>query len=177
MSGPAREVSAEDQAKSQASTSSLAPTLPRTITLPAFEQAPSTQKKDESYTISLHKALSLPGDIKDRIYELFNDNMAPLSQTSSLDYTESSKREELFDETGRFILLRRGHSVENGEDGLDMPGALPSVTAMGEGEGNEDESGEIVGYVSFRFDTEETLGSRDAEVIYWYVYGSALGSW
>ena len=26
---------------------------------------------------------------------------------------------------------------------------------------------DLVGYCSFRFDTEETLGSRDAEVIYW----------
>lgn len=177
MSSPARDLTAGDQAQSQASTSSLAPTLPRTISLPAPEQAPSTQKRDDSYTISLRKALSLPEDIKDRIYELFNDNMAPLSQTSSLDYTESSKREELFDETGRIILLRRGHSTESREGGVDMPGALPSVTAMDEGEGNVDESGEIVGYVSFRFDTEETLGSRDAEVIYWYVSGSALGSW
>ena len=92
-----------------------------------------------------------------------------------MDYTESSKREELFDETGRFILLRRGHSTDSGEGGVDMPGALPIVTAMGEGNG--DESGEIVGYVSFRFDTEETLGPRDAEVIYWYVSRSALGSW
>lgn len=160
-------MSTGDQAESQASTSSLAPTLPRTITLPAPEQALSTQKRGESYTISLHKALSLPEEIKDRIYELFNDNMAPLSQTSSLDYTESSKREELFDETGRFLLLRRGHSVENGEDGLDMPGALPTATTQGEGEGDVDGSGELVGYVSFRFDTEETLSSRDAEVIYW----------
>lgn len=124
--------------------------------------------------------MTLPEDIKTRIYELFNDNMAPLSQTSSLNYTESSKREELFDETGRFILLRRGHLTESGEGGVDMPGALPSTTFTGEeaGEGQgENVSGEMVGYVSFRFDTEETLGSRDAEVIYWYVYGSALGSW
>jgi hypothetical protein len=102
--------------------------------------------------------------------------MAPLSQTSSLDYTESSKREELFDETGRFILLRKGagnESVES-EGGVDMPGALPSGTAQEGLEGGVGESGEIVGYVSFRFDTEETVSSRDAEVIYWYVPLSSL---
>jgi hypothetical protein len=95
--------------------------------------------------------------------------MSPLSQTSSLDYTESSKREELFDETGRFILLRKGAEVESMEGGIgvDMPGALPSSTTEEGFEGNVGGSGEIVGYVSFRFDTEETLTSRDAEVIYW----------
>jgi GNAT superfamily N-acetyltransferase len=102
--------------------------------------------------------------------------MAPLSQTSSLEYTESSKREELFDETGRFLLLRtntdRGRGYGHGEDfnvNVDMPGALPMKTESGLG----DEAGEVLGYVSFRFDTEETLGSRDAEVIYWYVPSSS----
>ena len=88
--------------------------------------------------------------------------MAPLSKESSLEYTESSKREELFDETGRFLLLRRGSGTD-GHVGVDMPGALPGK----ESEGRDD--GEVLGYVSFRFDTEETLGSRDAEVVYWYV--------
>jgi len=53
------------------------------------------------------------------------------------------------------------------EGGVDMPGALPT------GKRKEDRvergEGEVMGYVSFRFDTEETLGSRDAEVVYWYV--------
>lgn len=88
--------------------------------------------------------------------------MAPLSKESSLEYTELSKREELFDETGRFLLLRRGSGVD-GHAGVDMPGALPGKESQGKDEG------EVLGYVSFRFDTEETLGSRDAEVVYWYV--------
>jgi len=88
--------------------------------------------------------------------------MAPLSKESSLEYTESSKREELFDETGRFLLLRRGSGAE-GHAGVDMPGALPDKESQGI------DDGEVLGYVSFRFDTEETLGSRDAEVVYWYV--------
>jgi hypothetical protein len=135
----------------QASTSSLAPTLPHTLII-----------SKEEYTISLHKAPQLPGSIKDRIYNLFNQNMAPLSNESSLEYTESSKREELFDDTGRFLLLRRGSKID-GQSGVDMPGALPGK----EIELRDD--GEVLGYVSFRFDTEETLGSRDAEVVYWYV--------
>jgi hypothetical protein len=50
------------------------------------------------------------------------------------------------------------------EGGVDMPGRLPDIKGKG-----RDMEGEVVGYVSFRFDTEETLGPRDAEVIYWYV--------
>jgi hypothetical protein len=166
---------AENRAKPQASTSSLAPTLPRTITVPLPDKS-SPQNDEGAYTISLHKALSLPQAIQDRIYRLFNENMAPLSQTSSLDYTESSKREELYDETGRFILLRKGVGIEGieGEGGVDMPGALPSTMAKESFEGNRGGNGEIVGYVSFRFDTEETLSSRDVEVIYWYVPLSSL---
>jgi hypothetical protein len=89
--------------------------------------------------------------------------MAPLSKETSLEYTESSKREELFDETGRFLLLRRGSGTD-AQAGVDMPGALPGKEIEVEAKG-----GEVLGYVSFRFDTEETLGSRDAEVVYWYV--------
>jgi hypothetical protein len=98
--------------------------------------------------------------------------MAPLSKETSLEYTESSKREELFDETGRFLLLRRGSGTD-AQAGVDMPGALPGKQTEVEAKG-----GEVLGYVSFRFDTEETLGSRDAEVVYWYVtfYPSPLPS-
>jgi hypothetical protein len=95
--------------------------------------------------------------------------MAPLSKESSLGYTESSKREELFDETGRFILLHKGGDVKNApREGVDMPGGLPSG-GKGQVQDGGEISGDVVGYVSFRFDTEETLGSRDAEVVYWYV--------
>jgi hypothetical protein len=92
--------------------------------------------------------------------------MAPLSKETSLEYTESSKREELFDETGRFLLLRRGSGTD-AQAGVDMPGALPSKGREATVDATMD--GEVLGYVSFRFDTEETLGSRDAEVVYWYV--------
>jgi len=83
-----------------------------------------------------------------------------------MGYTESGKREELFDHSGRMILLRRTTSSERVEEegGVDMPGRLPDIKGKG-----RDMEGEVVGYVSFRFDTEETLGPRDAEVIYWYV--------
>lgn len=85
-----------------------------------------------------------------------------------MGYTESGKREELFDHSGRMILLRRTTSSEKVEEegGVDMPGRLPDIKGKGR---DLDMEGEVVGYVSFRFDTEETLGPRDAEVIYWYV--------
>jgi hypothetical protein len=113
--------------------------------------------------------------------------MSNLSSSSSMPYTESSKREELFDESGRILLLRRvpdGVRLEEDGEGVDMPGRLPPPRGLsggnvkGKGKGKVAESfdrgihiqeGEIMGYISFRFDTEETLGSRDAEVIYWYV--------
>lgn len=83
--------------------------------------------------------------------------------------------------------------LELEEGRVDMPGALPvsrppggKGKSKGKGKGREvppdagsgsgilshgpglDSEG-LVGYVSFRFDTEETTGPKDAEVIYWQV--------
>ena len=92
-----------------------------------------------------------------------------------MGYTETSKREELFDDCTRFLLCLE---LRNGEEPC-MPGALQTGRAMadgksqGKGKGREsvelEDGRELVSYCSFRFDTEETLGSRDAEVLYWYV--------
>lgn len=133
-----------------------------------------------TFLISLHRAPDLSQPIQTRLYSLFHENMGPLSNTSSLDYTESSKREELFDDTGRILLLRRSderslsaNGEGEGDGGVDMPGKLPDPKGKGKGkQAHHGDGGDIVGYVSFRFDTEETLGPRDAEVIYWYVVSS-----
>lgn len=96
-----------------------------------------------------------------------------------MSYAEPSKREELFDPSGRYILLRRlGHEGETVEaevdPGVDMPGGLPSKgKRRAQGPEVNFDPDELVGYVSFRFDTEETLGSKDAEVVYWSVHRSA----
>lgn len=31
----------------------------------------------------------------------------------------------------------------------------------------DQEEGELLGFASFRFDTEETMSTQDAEVVYW----------
>lgn len=154
-----------------------------TITADLLDDSLTLHPSDRRYTISLLAASTLPPSIKDRIYTLFDQNMSPLSASappsgggggSSLSYTEGSKREELFDSTGRILLLARSTSPDSTAaaavavptEVVDMPGAMPSpppsstLPAAAE---------DVLGYVSFRFDTEETLGSRDAEVIYWYV--------
>lgn len=106
--------------------------------------------------------------------------MSPLSSSASssggegLSYTEGSKREELFDYTGRILLLARSITPDSSAaaavaaptEVVDMPGAMPSSAASS---ALPPAAEDVLGYVSFRFDTEETLGSRDAEVIYWYV--------
>lgn len=116
-----------------------------------------------------------------------------------MTYTEVSKREEMFDEATRFLLLREKFEVEQREqtqdgaqvgantgestgadDILSMPGALPATSSVPAPKSKpkkgkrkvartvvDFEPKELVGYCSFRFDTEETLTSRDAEVVYW----------
>jgi hypothetical protein len=110
--------------------------------------------------------------------------MSTLASSSTLSYTASSKREELFDETGRFLLLTRTDGSNTTDldtgSGVDMPGGMPvSRQEYRKGKGKAEhvnggstgmvEGGDegVLGYVSFRFDTEETLGPKDAEVIYW----------
>lgn len=65
---------------------------------------------------------------------------------------EQPKREEMFDKDARYLVLTRQRES--------MPGALPRSTT-------DIESSELLGYASFRFDTEETMGPKDVEVIYW----------
>jgi GNAT superfamily N-acetyltransferase len=84
-----------------------------------------------------------------------------------MSYTERSKRLELCEFTTRFLFI------------LSPPktGTFPPSHRREKDKGKEqvnsktelEERSKLVGYCSFRFDTEETLGSRDAEVIYWFV--------
>ena len=85
-------------------------------------------------------------------------------------YTKSSKPIELFDPSAFYLLLLRSPSSTRSpsSDTVPMPGALPP-NSKGKGKAlvGIDDPSELLGYCSFRFDTEETLGSQDAEVIYW----------
>jgi hypothetical protein len=80
-----------------------------------------------------------------------------------MGYTETSKREELFDPLTRFLLVHTHDYKLKGEN--------VKVTTSTDGEE------ELLGYCSFRFDTEETLSSRDAEVMYWLVDSKFPPSW
>jgi hypothetical protein len=118
-----------------------------------------------------------------------------------MTYTEESKREELFHEDTRYLIIDSGPSrpvASSDADELEdvrQPISLSGGTTLGQkanvvnsqnrsrrksnGKGKNkatsketfDLGGEesLLGYLSFRFDTEETLSDRDVEVIYWYV--------
>ncbi|ORY25663.1 hypothetical protein BCR39DRAFT_560978 [Naematelia encephala] len=157
------------RAATEASMSDLAPHLPRTSKLP----------DGTSYTLRLTPTSRLGNRLRNALYDLFNTNMSSLSKGTSMAYTATSKQEEMFDPSTRFLLVLR---TESDSDimmmPLPMPGALPMTsTRKGNGKGKEraekqvevevEREEDLLGFLSFRFDTEETLGSRDAEVIYW----------
>jgi len=94
-----------------------------------------------------------------------------------MSYDEADKLEELFDPLTRFLLLLRPNSPSPMTESVPMPGALPRTNSSGGGTGRSGKGGRtvdfdhsaLVGFGSFRFDTEETVQGRDAEVVYWYV--------
>lgn len=91
------------------------------------------------------------------------------SQGTTMEYEEPSKREELFDPLARFLLLLRPAPPSPSTDTVPMPGALPRTSdRKGKQREVDFDDERLLGFASFRFDTEETLGSSDVEVIYWY---------
>ncbi|WVW84811.1 hypothetical protein I302_106846 [Kwoniella bestiolae CBS 10118] len=136
-----------------ASTSTLAPDLPISDKL----------GNGSSYEISLVKSQNLSSRAQDAIFKLFDENMYDLQKTSTFPYTESSKREELFDPDARYVLLLS--STSSTSNGI-------GVNNKGKGKGKEAQVEfryeDLLGFCGFRFDTEETLSSRDAEVVYCY---------
>jgi hypothetical protein len=85
-----------------------------------------------------------------------------------MEYDEPSKREELFDPLARFLVLLRPTAPSPSTDTVAMPGALPhSSRNKGKEKEIDFDDARLQGFASFRFDTEETLGSSDVEVIYW----------
>lgn len=105
-------------------------------------------------------------------------------------HTPGPKRIEMFDPQARYLLATSlpdsstlGHGGDITEsDHLAMPGAMPSSAprsgAQGKGKRRappvEVTREELLGYCGFRFDTEQTAGTRDAEVVYWCV-GRGVG--
>ncbi|WWC88503.1 uncharacterized protein L201_003414 [Kwoniella dendrophila CBS 6074] len=157
-----------------ASTSTLAPDLSKNITL----------KDGQMYEVSLVKSENLSSKAQDAIFRLFDDNMLALQRNSSFPYTEQSKREELFDPDARYVLIRRpSPSFSASKNDSNAPRITTSNgKAKGKGKGKDKEvqidltQEELMGFCGFRFDTEETLSSRDAEVVYCYEVQISLKS-
>lgn len=95
---------------------------------------------------------------RDTLYALLDANMTPLAAGTSMEHEPLSKRAEMFDKDARYLVLTRALPS--------MPGALPPTPQRTRVELLPEE---VLGFASFRFDTEETAGSEDAEVIYWCV--------
>lgn len=118
---------------------------------------------------------------KEALFALWKANMGHYTQ---LEYTDKGKWEEMYDPDARYLVIRSespSRSTSPEQEGRNGPGS--DVGASGgrmEEEGGrkrrrtekseEDNDGELLGFASFRFDTEETMSSQDAEVIYWYVF-------
>lgn len=85
---------------------------------------------------------------------------------TSATYTPTEKREELFDTSTRFLLLLQ--PISSNDVATASKPALKGKKGAKTSPMNFNEE-DLKGYCSFRFDTEETLGSSDVEVVYWCV--------
>ncbi|GAA5986369.1 hypothetical protein JCM5350_002896 [Sporobolomyces pararoseus] len=102
--------------------------------------------RDKSALLEMYDIGSLPREVKNWIWELFESNMKSLYEQSEDGWDPVDKRKELFHAESRFFVLRSNNlSIDSnaGEDNL-------------------------LGYTIFRFDTEETAGDEEADVVYCY---------
>lgn len=121
------------------------------------------------YRLEAVHSLSLSARAQDAIFHLCHANIAPLAEGSSLSYAEKDKREELFDPSTRFLLLLKPPGTSSPTQEVPpMPGALPSRKGKARAGELDFSPDRLLGFTSWRFDTEETLGTRDAEVVYCY---------
>lgn len=85
-----------------------------------------------------------------------------------MQYMEFMKRIELFDPLTRYILVTKSQPSSPPKSVSDGKKKGSGQTARSDRAGWLDlDPGDMLGYCSFRFDTEETLDPKDAEVIYW----------
>lgn len=127
-----------------ASTSTLAPSLPCVLDLPST----STHTPPSSTSTSTHTP---PSSTEPRKVGL---------KLVKAEKLTTSERRELFSlwkaNMGSYPALDYDDARKQ-EEMFDPDGRYLIVTS----------GGALVGFASFRFDTEETRGPRDAEVIYW----------
>lgn len=108
---------------------------------------------------------------------------------TDFDDDEKTKREEMFDPSTRFLLLLRPpHNAhlhtnltskandEYNSIAIEEVKVLPEATEKSGSKKKKKKppkldftSDQLIGYCSFRFDTEDTINERSVEVIYWYV--------
>ncbi|AFR94899.2 hypothetical protein C343_02987 [Cryptococcus neoformans C23] len=123
--------------------------------LPVTDKLPNGQR----YTISLLFPSSLTLQSQDVFYRLLDHNMRNLQSNSSFPYTEMSKKEEMFDPTSRFLLAL-------GETPMDTNDELATRTQQKQQIDIQEH--ELLGFCEFRFDVEDTLSDKLAEVVYCY---------
>ncbi|GAA5872586.1 hypothetical protein JCM16303_004574 [Sporobolomyces ruberrimus] len=98
----------------------------------------------EVYTIK-----TLPIEIRNWIWTLFQSNMKGLFEASIDGYDPKEKRKELFHTESRFFVLRSTRTSKTAED---------QAVSLDD----------LLGFSIFRFDTEETAGEEKADVVYCY---------
>ncbi|GMK56001.1 hypothetical protein CspeluHIS016_0210570 [Cutaneotrichosporon spelunceum] len=128
----------------------LHPTSRALSPLPLPPPRPLLTPSDLVLTLAPSAALS--SRTREALYALFDANMASLSAGSSLAHSRVAKMAEMFDPDARFLILT---SCER------MPGAMPPTPRRVEFD-------DVLGFASFRFDTEDTMGAEDVEVVYCY---------
>ncbi|WVN85141.1 uncharacterized protein L203_100283 [Cryptococcus depauperatus CBS 7841] len=134
-----------------ASPITLAPDLPILGRLP----------NGNPYSIVLLSSSHLSRETKEILFTILDQNMYLLQSKSSFPYTKTEKMAEMFDSDSRFLLLFNSHIDITSQS---CPLHDPSLKRSGSWQ----KGGEIAGFAEFRFDTEETLSDRDAEVVYLY---------
>ncbi|KAK4046060.1 hypothetical protein OIV83_006383 [Microbotryomycetes sp. JL201] len=96
-----------------------------------------------SVLVQVFTTKTLPLELREWIWSLFLSNMQELYEASHDGFDPEAKRRELFEPTSRFFVAR-SHSNKG------------------------DQESSLLGYVIYRYDTEETSGTEDADVVYCY---------
>ncbi|ODN77602.1 hypothetical protein, variant 1 [Cryptococcus amylolentus CBS 6039] len=127
----------------------LAPNLPLSSRL----------SNGQPYNIVLFPASALTTGTRAVLFRMLDQNMKTIQDNSSFPYTKESKQEEMFDPTSRFLLALKSSASVPALEGK-RPEEMSSVVEL-----TEDD---VLGFVEWRFDTEETLRGSDVEVAYLY---------
>ncbi|GAA5848433.1 hypothetical protein JCM5353_000241 [Sporobolomyces roseus] len=138
----ARNATPKDLASRLSSSYSITPTKT------AFIEIPFAEKTAQ---VDLYNTKTLPVEVREWIWELFETNMKTFYEQSSDGWDPAEKRKELFHSESRFVVLRSSSLDTNNDKAPTAP--------------------KLLGYSIFRFDTEETASEDEDElcdVVYCY---------